>query len=907
MSNIVKETYKVQGMTCASCANAAERAVRKLDGVVSQNVNLATEKLTVEFEDDKVDYDALEKAISKAGYKLIKEEEKIKKIEMKVGGMSCAACAKAVERVTKKLDGVKESNVNIATEKAFISYDANKVSLDEINHAIEKAGYEPVMESNTKQIELSVHGMTCAACAKAVERVTKKLNGVEDSSVNIATEKAIITYDPTKVRLSQITKVIEKAGYEPITEENKESIDEDQQRKDKERNTLFRKFVVAICFAIPLFYIAMGPMVPNPFGPWPVPNIISPETNIINYALIQIVLVLPIMLVGYKFYINGFKSLLHGSPNMDTLVAIGTSSAFIYSLYTTINLIKNAGAPMDMHMSHHHQLYFESAGIIIALILLGKFLESRSKGKTSEAIKKLMGLQPKTAIIMVDDKEVEVSIDEVLEGDIVVVKPGEKIPVDGKIVFGHTSIDESMLTGESMPVEKTIGDSVTGASINKNGLIRFEATKVGKDTALAQIIKLVEDAQGTKAPIAKLADTVAGYFVPAVLAIAVISALLWAIVGKQDTTFVLTIFISVLVIACPCALGLATPTAIMVGTGKGAENGILIKSSVALELAHKVNTVIFDKTGTITEGKPKVTEIITYGNYNEDYLLKLAASAEKGSEHPLGEAIVRYANEKNIDLINVEKFNSVTGKGINAVIDNKKINLGNVKMMEDLNISLDIVENKYEELAKQGKTPMFISIEDELAGIVAVADVVKESSKRAVELLHNLGIKVAMVTGDNKNTADAIATQVGIDIVLAEVLPEDKSNEVKKLQADGNFVAMVGDGINDAPALAAADIGIAIGSGTDVAIESADIVLMKNDLMDVPTAIKLSKDTIRNIKQNLFWAFGYNTIGIPVAAGLLYIFGGPLLNPMIAAAAMSLSSVSVVSNALRLRKFKPYN
>ena len=592
---------------------------------------------------------------------------------------------------------------------------------------------------------------------------------------------------------------------------------------------------------------------------------------------------------------------------MDTLVAIGTSSAFIYSLYTTINLIRNAGVSMEMHMSHHHQLYFESAGIIIALILLGKFLESRSKGKTSEAIKKLMGLQPKTAIIMVDDKEVEVSIDEVLEGDIVVVKPGEKIPVDGKIVFGHTSIDESMLTGESMPVEKTVGDSVTGASINKNGLIRFEATKVGKDTALAQIIKLVEDAQGTKAPIAKLADTVAGYFVPAVITIAVISALLWAIIGKENTTFVLTIFISVLVIACPCALGLATPTAIMVGTGKGAENGILIKSSVALELAHKVDTVIFDKTGTITEGKPKVTEIITYGDYDEDYILKLAASAEKGSEHPLGEAIVRYAEEKNMNLINVEKFNSVTGKGINAVIDNKKINLGNVKMMEDLNISLDIVENKYEELAKQGKTPMFISIENELAGIIAVNDVVKESSKRAVELLHNLGIKVAMVTGDNKNTADAIAKQVGIDIVLAEVLPQDKSNEVKKLQAEGNFVAMVGDGINDAPALAAADIGIAIGNGTDVAIESADIVLMKNDLMDVPTAIKLSKDTIRNIKQNLFWAFGYNTIGIPVAAGVLYIFGGPLLNPMIAAAAMSLSSVSVVSNALRLRKFKPYN
>lgn len=834
MQATIKETYKVEGMMCAACAKAAERAVRKIDGVVDQNVNIATEKLTVEYKIDKVNYEILSKAIEKAGYKLVKEE-------------------------------------------------------------------------NIKKIELTVHGMTCAACSKAVERVTKKLDGVKESSVNIATEKATISYDPSKVRLSQITKAIEKAGYEPITEENKETVDEDQQRKEREKNTLFKKFITAICFAIPLFYIAMGPMVPSPIGPWPLPNIISPDTHIINYALIQIVLVVPIMLVGYKFYINGFKSLFNANPNMDTLVAIGTSSAFIYSLYTTINLINNSGASMAEHMSHHHQLYFESAGIIIALILLGKFLESRSKGKTSEAIKKLMGLQPKTAIILVDDKEVEVSIEEVLVGDIVVVKPGEKIPVDGKIVFGHTSIDESMLTGESMPVEKTVGDSVTGASINKNGLIRFEATKVGKDTALAQIIKLVEDAQGTKAPIAKLADTVAGYFVPTVITIAIIAALLWAFVGKQNTTFVLTIFISVLVIACPCALGLATPTAIMVGTGKGAENGILIKSSVALELAHKVDTVIFDKTGTITEGKPKVTDIITFEDNTEDYLVKLAASAEKGSEHPLGEAIVRYSEENKIDLVNVEKFNSVTGKGINAIIDGKNINLGNIKMMEDLNISLDIVENKYEELSKQGKTPMFISIDNELSGIIAVADVVKENSKKAIDLLHSLGIKVAMVTGDNKNTANAIADQVGIDIVLAEVLPEDKSNEVKKLQAEGNFVAMVGDGINDAPALAAADIGMAIGSGTDVAIESADIVLMKNDLMDVPTAIKLSKDTIRNIKQNLFWAFGYNTIGIPIAAGVLHIFGGPLLNPMISAAAMSLSSVSVVSNALRLRNFKPYN
>ena len=616
MSNIVKETYKVEGMTCASCANAAERAVRKLDGVVNQNVNLATEKLTVEFEDDKIDYDTLEKAISKAGYKLVKEEEKIKKIEMKVGGMSCAACAKAVERVTKKLDGVKESNVNIATEKAVISYDENKVSLDEINNAIIKAGYEPIMESNNKKIELTVHGMTCAACSKAVERVTKKLDGVEDSSVNIATEKAIITYDPTKVRLSQITKAIEKAGYELITEENKETVDEDQKRKDKERNTLFRKFIVAICFAIPLFYIAMGPMVPKPFGPWPVPNIISPETHIINYALIQIVLVLPIMLVGYKFYINGFKSLFHGSPNMDTLVAIGTSSAFIYSLYTTINLIRNAGVSMEMHMSHHHQLYFESAGIIIALVSLGKYFETKSKGKTSEAIKKLIGLQPNTAIIETEDGEKEVHIDTIKKGDIVIVKPGEKIPSDGTVVYGTTYVDESMITGESVPVAKKEGDSVTGASLNKNGFVKIRIEKTGENTVLSQIIRLVEGAQSRKAPIAKLADTVAGYFVPAVMTVAIVSALLWYFVGGKDLVFCLTIFVSVLVIACPCALGLATPTAIMAGTGKGAENGILIKGGDSLESAYKIDTVVFDKTGTITEGKPEVTDLILLDGFD---------------------------------------------------------------------------------------------------------------------------------------------------------------------------------------------------------------------------------------------------------------------------------------------------
>ncbi len=819
----------------------------------------------------------------------------------KITGMTCAACAKAVERVTKKMDGVYDQSVNIATEKLKIEYDNSKVSFDDIKQVVEKAGYGIVKEESNKKIDMKIDGMTCAACAKAVERVVKKLDGVENISVNIATDKANIDYNPSKVKLSQIKAAIEKAGYKPIEEvRDKVDVDEDKLRKEKEMKSLFVKFIVAIVFAVPLFYIAMGPMIIKPIGPWPLPEIINPMTNTLNYALIQLILVIPVMIAGYKFYINGFKALFSLSPNMDSLVAIGTLAAFLYSLYTTIQIANG-----QIQGMHHHQLYYESAGIIIALILLGKYLESKSKGKTSEAIKKLMGLQPKTAIVLVDGKEVETPIEEVGIGDIILVKPGTKIPVDGVVIEGYTSVDESMLTGESIPVEKNVGGKVTGASINKNGVIKFKAEKIGGDTALAQIIKLVEDAQGTKAPIAKLADTVSGYFVPIVIAIAVVASLLWFLVGGKDIVFVLTIFISVLVIACPCALGLATPTAIMVGTGKGAENGILIKGGEALESAHKVNTVIFDKTGTITEGKPKVTDIVL-NNVEEEYLIKIASSAEKGSEHPLGEAIVRYGEEENIKLEKVDDFKAIPGAGIQVIINKENILLGNKKLMNDNNILLEDLEEKSNELASQGKTPMYIAVDGKLAGIIAVADVVKESSKKAIEILHDMGIKVAMVTGDNVKTANAIASQVGIDMVLAEVLPEDKSKEVEKLQNQGNFVAMVGDGINDAPALAKANIGIAIGSGTDVAIESADIVLMKSDLMDVPTAIKLSHETIKNIKQNLFWAFGYNTIGIPVAAGLLYIFGGPLLNPMIAAAAMSLSSVSVVSNALRLKNFKPY-
>jgi len=820
----------------------------------------------------------------------------MQKENLQIIGMSCAACAKTIERVTKKLEGVSSSIVNYSTEKLVIEFDEEKLSIPIIKEAITKAGYEVLEKAKEKEITIPIEGMSCAACAIRIEKVVSKLEGVSLASVNFATEKLVTKYNPEKVRISEIKQAIAKAGYKALDIETKAAIDEDKIRKQKEIKTLWTKFIVSLVFCIPLLYLAMGSMI------WwlrfPIPSFLKPMQYPLNYAIALIVLTLPILIAGNKFYSVGFKAILRRSPNMDSLIAMGTSAAVLYSLYSTYRIaIGNFGYMED--------LYFETAGVIITLILLGKSLEAVSKGKTSEAIKKLMGLAPKTAIVIQDGKEVILPIEEVEVNDIILVKPGEKIPVDGIVQEGYTSIDESMLTGESMPIEKKQGDKVYAASINKNGSIKFKATKVGSDTALAQIIKLVEDAQGTKAPIAQLADIVSGYFVPIVFGIALVTSLAWFISG-QSTVFSLTIFISVLVIACPCALGLATPTAIMVGTGKGAEYGILIKGGEALESTHKINTIIFDKTGTITEGKPEVTDVLTIGDISKQRLLQIAASSEKGSEHPLGEAIVRGAEKEKLEIIKLDSFEAIPGYGIEVSIEGKKVLLGNRKLMVDRSISLSTLEMESDRLASEGKTPMYIAVENELSGIIAVADVVKESSAKAIKKLHDMGIEVAMITGDNRRTAEAIAKLVGIDRVLAEVLPQDKSNEVKKLQAEGKKVAMVGDGINDAPALVQADIGIAIGSGTDVAMDSADIVLMRSDLMDVPTAIQLSKSTIRNIKQNLFWAFGYNVLGIPVAAGLLYVFGGPTLNPILAAGAMSLSSVSVLTNALRLKGFKPY-
>lgn len=808
---------------------------------------------------------------------------------LQIEGMTCASCAQTVERVTRKLDGVKEANVNLATEKLSISYDESILSVDDIQSAVKKAGYKAI--SDNVSTTMSIEGMTCSSCVQAIERALNKLDGVVEANVNLATEKLFISYDSSTLKVSDIKKAIEKAGYRAVEEDT--TVDIDQEKKEKEIKTIWNKFIISAIFTIPLLYIAMGHMLGAPL-----PMIIDPMYNPANFALVQLFLTIPVVIVGYQYYTIGFRTLFKGSPNMDSLIAIGTGAAVVYGIFATVKII---GGEHNYAMD----LYFESAAVILTLITLGKYLEALSKGKTSEAIKKLMGLQPKTAIIIKDGKEVEVSIDEVEVGDIILVKPGEKMPVDGVVVDGITSVDESMLTGESIPVEKHVGDNITGASINKNGSIKYKATKVGRDTALAQIIKLVEDAQGSKAPIAKMADVISGYFVPIVIVLAIAGGLAWYLLGGQSSTFALTIFIAVLVIACPCALGLATPTAIMVGTGKGAENGVLIKSGVALETAHQVETIVFDKTGTITEGKPKVTDVVVANGMNQDELLQLTASAEKGSEHPLGEAIVKDAEEKNLEFKKIDSFEAIPGHGIEVVIEGKNILAGNRKLMVEKQISLENLEETSDKLAEEGKTPMYVAIDDKIAGIIAVADTVKENSKKAIEVLHKMGIQVAMITGDNRRTAEAIAKQVNIDIVLAEVLPEDKANEVKKLQGKGKKVAMVGDGINDAPALAQADVGIAIGSGTDVAMESADIVLMRSDLMDVPTAIQLSKSTIKNIKQNLFWAFAYNTLGIPIAMGVLYLFGGPLLNPMFAGAAMSLSSVSVLTNALRLKKFKP--
>ncbi|WP_373897177.1 heavy metal translocating P-type ATPase [Haloimpatiens sp. FM7315] len=811
------------------------------------------------------------------------------KTTFKVSGMHCAVCARNVEKSVTKLSGINKASVNLAIEKLFVDYDENILSKEEIINSVKKAGFSLEEETNLKELTIKISGMHCASCAKSLEKSMLKLIGVDSANVNLASENLFIKYNPNEIRLSKIKEAIKNTGFTPIDSE-KNTLNRNELRKENEMKELKKRFIISMVFAVPILIISMGHMLKMPL-----PSIINPSINPMNFALIQLLLLIPVAFTGKDFYIVGFKSLFKGRPNMDSLIALGTLAAITYSFISMYSILKG-------NTSQAMNLYFESAATILTLITLGKYFEAKSKGKTSKAIKKLIGLAPKMALIIQNNKEVKIPVEEVEVNDIIIVKPGEKIPVDGEVIEGSSFVDESMLTGESIPIEKKKEDKVFAATLNKNGILKFKALKVGKDTALAQIVKLVEDAQGSAPPIARLADVISSYFVPTVIAIALISSIAWFISGKS-LIFSVTIFIAVLVIACPCALGLATPTAVMVASGKGAELGILIKSGEALETAHKIDTVVFDKTGTITEGKPKVTDIYSENLKNEE-LLAYAASLEKNSEHPLGEAIVNAAKERNIELLNAANFLSIPGQGLKAYVENKLTILGNEKLMKENNIDVGIYKTKLNDFAKEGKTPMIISIDKIAVGVIAVADVIKKSSIDAINELKAMNIKIAMITGDNKKTAEAIGKKLGIDKILSEVLPEEKAKEISSIQEEGKIVAMVGDGINDAPALAKANVGISIGTGTDIAMESSHIVLMKSDLMEVVTAIRLSKATIKNIKENLFWAFGYNILGIPIAAGVLTLFGGPQLNPMIGAAAMSFSSVFVVSNALRLRNFK---
>jgi Cu+-exporting ATPase len=735
-----------------------------------------------------------------------------------------------------------------------------------------------------QKIVLKISGMYCASCAVNIENILKEEDGINSANVNLANQRAYVVFDPSKIDFSKIKNLIEFLGYK--AEKDEEILSKENENKDyKEIQKLKKRFIYSLIFSLPVAYLAMGRML----GFYIIPFLE-------NYnALIQFILSTVVILYCFDIWKFGFKHLMKLKPNMDSLIFIGTAVAYFYSLSVLFLLF--LGFEIDAH------LYFESAVLILVFISLGKYLERLTKGKTAEAVKKLIGLQPKWATVLRDGKEIKISVNEVLVGDIVLIKPGEKIPVDGIIIDGYSAVDEKMITGESIPVEKNIGDNVIGGTINKTGFLKLKATRVGKDTMLSQIIKIVEEAMGSKAPIQLLADKISFYFVPAVMSVAILAFVIWLLMGKS-LAFALTVFVSVLIIACPCALGLATPTAIMMGVGLGAKNGILIKSNKALEISRKVNIIVFDKTGTLTKGEPTVTDIVPNNNFSKEDVLKLAASLEKNSEHPLAEAIVKKAKEEKLELFEVKNFQAVPGCGVLGELDGKKIILGTRKLMIDNNIDPSFIEEKISVLEDQGKTVMILAQGKDIIGIIAVADTLKDYAKEAVEMLHQMGKKTAIITGDNKRVAQAIAKILGIDNVLAEVLPQDKANEIKKLQSKGNVVAMVGDGINDAPALAQSDLGIAIGSGTDIAIETGEIVLIKNDLRDVIKAIKLSAYTFKKIKQNLFWAFFYNVLAIPIAAGVLYSFSGFLLNPVLAAVAMAFSSVSVVLNSLLMKRYR---
>ncbi|WP_098749375.1 heavy metal translocating P-type ATPase [Paenibacillus sp. EZ-K15] len=800
-----------------------------------------------------------------------------KKTSLQLTGMTCAACANRIEKGLNKMEGVQEANVNFALEKASVTFDPNVVSVQQMEEKIEKLGYGTAKET----VDLQLIGMYCAACASKIEKVVSKMPGVNQANVNFALETARVEFNPAEVSLSDIQQRVEKLGYQAVSKQ--ETLDQEGHRKEAITKQK-RKLLLSAILSLPLLWAMVSHF---SFTSW----IWMPD--LFMNPWFQLILATPVQFfIGKQFYVGAYKALRNKSANMDVLVALGTSAAYFYSLYLTIDW---AAAGANVH--HGPEMYYETSAVLITLVIMGKLFESLAKGRTSEAIKTLMGLQAKTALVVRDGQEMTIPVEQVLVGDLVLVKPGEKIPVDGKVVEGTSAVDESMLTGESIPVEKKAGDAVIGATINKNGRLTLEATKVGKETALAQIIKVVEEAQGSKAPIQRVADVISGIFVPIVVGIAVVAFLVWYFwVAPGNFAQSLEIAIAILVIACPCALGLATPTSIMAGSGRAAELGVLFKGGEHLESTHKINTIILDKTGTVTKGKPELTDV-EVNNLDQELFLRLVGSAEKSSEHPLAEAIVAGIEEKGTQLPAAEHFEAIPGYGIRASVEGHEVLVGTRKLMAQHNVPIDSILGRMSELETEGKTAMLTAVDGQYAGLVAVADTIKETSRAAVARLKEMGIEVIMITGDNERTAQAIAKQVGIDHVRAEVLPEGKADEVKKLQQQGKKVAMVGDGINDAPALAVADIGMAIGTGTDVAMEAADVTLMKGDLNSIPDAIYMSRKTMSNIRQNLFWALGYNSLGIPIAA-----IG--LLAPWVAGAAMALSSVSVVLNALRLQRMK---
>ena len=837
---------------------------------------------------------------------MVKTMDEPEKKTLAVKGMTCASCSARIEKVLSSREGIKAVAVNLAAETMEVEWDKTKLSLDDIAGQVKGLGFELEIPSSEVTLNLAIKGMTCASCSARIEKVVSGLDGVRTMQVNLATETGVTVFDPSMISKRRIMETIAGLGFtaEPLAEQN-ENLLVKQQRETREKLARMKKELIpAFVFAFTLLVLSMGEMLGLPL-----PEFIDPHHAPFNFALAQFLLVLPVMWSGRRFYLNGFPALVRKAPNMDSLIAVGTGAAFIYSTWNLIEIFLGLDA-----MARVMDLYYESAAVLIALVSLGKYLETRSKAKTSDAISQLMELTPDKATLVKNpgaenEEQIDILVSDIEAGDMILVRPGERIPVDGTVKKGHSSVDESMLTGESLPVSKEEGGKVIGGTLNKNGMLRVLAERVGQDTVLARIIKMVREAQGSKAPIANLADRISLYFVPIVMVIATLSGLAWYFIGDAPFPFALRIFIAVLVIACPCAMGLATPTSIMVGTGRGAQLGVLIKSGEALEMAQGINVLVFDKTGTLTYGKPQLTdfEVLRETGMPEDDILALVAGAESVSEHPLAEAIVQEARARNLALKEPDAFEAIPGKGIKASLGDNDILLGNREFIRARieNFDNPEIDSKAAEFAASGKTSLFLAVNGKMTALLAIADQIKPETPQTISRLKKMGIKIFMLTGDNETTAKAIAFQAGIEDVIAEVLPDFKAEKVAELQSRGMKVGMVGDGINDAPALAKADVGIAMGTGIDVAVESGDIVLMKGDLSGVLTALALSRATMRNIKQNLFWAFAYNVVGIPIAAGLLYIFGGPTLNPMIAGGAMAMSSVSVVTNALRLRFFTP--